>query len=362
MSLRHRYFDAAGKSFEVDRIWEWQQQRRFTQLLDELRRTKQGDTCIVVGNGPSLNATDLSLLASSDVFISNFAFEHPALLKNAKLLAIVNHLVAEQAPTRLAEVVGDSIPVLTTSHLRYALPASVDAYYVPMATTPEFQLTPRFGASCQSSVTYFLLQLAYWVGYRRVLLVGVDNSYQQPDVAEGEVLLQQGFDPNHFSGAYFEGKHWHAADVDRMAAAYEFARDAFSANGRSVVDCTVGGKLVVFPKAELAEALEATVGAGPSVDSSLTTRSVRWWQGFFEHFGLPVLVASAALMVVAIIVRIFIPVILSQASLTLLMAFLVLLLSIACIGVMKRQLRQSSARTRFDLGVLRSLVSRQKHI
>lgn len=360
-SLRHRYFDAAGKSFEVDRFWEWQQQRRFAQLVDELRRTKQQETCIVVGNGPSLNSTDLSLLATSDVFISNFAFEHPTLLKSAKLLAMVNHLVAEQAPMRLAEVVGDSIPVLTTSHLRYALPTGVDTYYVPMATTPEFQITPRFGASCQSSVTYFLLQVAYWVGYQRVLLIGVDNSYQQPDVPEGEVLLQEGFDPNHFSGTYFEDKRWHAADVDRMAAAYEFARDAFNANGRSIVDCTVGGKLTVFPKADLGQALDATVIAGPNVESSLAAKATRWFQGLFEHYGLPLLVLAATLMVVAIVVQFFIPAILSQASLTFFMAFLVLLLSIACIGVVKGQLRHSSARMRFDISVLRSLISRQKN-
>lgn len=358
-SLRYRHFDAAGKSFEVDRLWEWQQQRRFSGLLDQLRSTKRHETCIIVGNGPSLNSTDLSLLSSSDVFISNFAFEHPVLLESAKLLAIVNHLVAEQATARLMEAVGGSIPVLTTSHLRYAMPANSNSYYVPMAATPEFQLTANYGASCQSSVTYFLLQVAYWVGYQRVLLIGVDNSYQQPDVMEGQVLLQEGFDPNHFSGSYFENKHWHAADVDRMAAAYEFARDVYGADNRSIVDCTVGGQLRVFPKGDLAEMSALSIDSAPVSARGLDRV---WLQGIIERRGLPFLFGAALLMMIALVAHFVSPSLVPLSSLTLLIACLVPLICVACIGVVKNQLRQSNARTRFELSVLRMFISRQKNV
>ena len=360
MSLRYRRFHAAGKQFEVDRVWEWQQQRRITMLLAKLKATKQHHTCIVVGNGPSLNSTDLSQLTFADVFISNFAFEHRELLKHAKLLAMVNHLVAEQSSEMLADRLGTAIPLLAPSHLRYALSAQAGTFYLPMATTPEFQLTPRFGASCQSTVTYFLLQVAYWLGYRRVLLIGVDNHYVQPDVTEGQVLKQEGLDLNHFSSTYFQGKQWHAADVDRMAATYELANAAYVADGRSIVDCTVDGRLAVFPKADLAEALRNTVSVDSSVPESGRVKLFQIYE-MLEHFCLPLFVGTLLALMFFLLAYLLSDTWISSATLSALLAALAVPLAVSAICIVNRQVRRMEARMRFELSVLRSLIHRQKN-
>lgn len=279
--LLERQTHSANAAFSVDRWWAHQQRGRLHDHVNKLAAERDSDTCVIAGNGPSLNRTDLTLLKGQPLFISNFAFTHPTLIRHATHLAIVNHLVAEQRSDVLEAFYQDlptTAPALQSifapTHLGYALPQSPANQFVDQLGTPAFQSDIRFGASCQSTVTYFLLQLAYAIGYRRVLLIGVDNRYQQPAAAsEGTRLHQEGPDPNHFSPSYFQGRDWHAADTDRMAAVFELARRAYEADQREIVDCTLDGALTVFPKEELPLAL-AGMADRPSTKAPRPHRSL----------------------------------------------------------------------------------------
>ena len=69
--------------------------------------------------------------------------------------------------------------------------------------------------------------------------------------ADGDELVSQGDDPNHFAPNYFgTGFKWQLPDLKGSERAYRMARQAYEAAGRSVVDATVGGKLTVFPKVD----------------------------------------------------------------------------------------------------------------
>lgn len=64
-------------------------------------------------------------------------------------------------------------------------------------------------------------------------------------------VVSDGPDPNHFHPEYFgRGTRWHLPDLARSEAAYRLARAAFEADGRAVIDATLGGRLTIFPKAD----------------------------------------------------------------------------------------------------------------
>ena len=65
-----------------------------------------------------------------------------------------------------------------------------------------------------------------------------------------------GLEKDAFLGAIAKGVKWQLPDLDNSALAYRLARTAFEADGRRIVDATVGGALSVFPKLLLAEALQ----------------------------------------------------------------------------------------------------------
>jgi hypothetical protein len=102
------------------------------------------------------------------------------------------------------------------------------------------------------TVTFVSMQLAFFMGFRTVLLVGVDHRY----IYEGppnERHVMKGDDPNHFSPDYFKGMEWHNPDLERSEAAYRMAREAFEKNGGRILNLTEGSALEVFDRCDLSE-------------------------------------------------------------------------------------------------------------
>jgi hypothetical protein len=101
-----------------------------------------------------------------------------------------------------------------------------------------------------STVTFVALELAYYMGFSDVVLLGVDHSFSTqgpPNVT----VVSAGEDRDHFSTSYFgKGFRWQLPDLEASERAYRLARQAFESDGRRVVDATLGGKLTVFPKVE----------------------------------------------------------------------------------------------------------------
>ncbi len=100
------------------------------------------------------------------------------------------------------------------------------------------------------TVTYVCLQLAYFMGFSEAILIGVDHNFVTKGPANTTVT-SEGDDPNHFSGKYFgKGFRWQLPDLEGSERAYRMAKAAYEADGRQVLDATVGGKLTIFEKVE----------------------------------------------------------------------------------------------------------------
>ena len=239
----------------VDRHWRDTQLAGAHAFLRERIARRNRDVCVVVGNGPSLNRTDLSLLENQDVIISNNAFLSPELLRHAVYYTVVNYLVAEQSAPSINALTG--VDKVIPYWLGYCLHAGPNTHFVNADAHPEFCTDPFRNLSWRHTVTFFNLHLAYGLGYRRVVMIGFDHHYRQPSgVMEREVIRSFEEDSNHFHPDYFRGKAWQAADVDRMADMYRLAGKAFEEDGREIVNATVGGHLEVFERRPLHLALE----------------------------------------------------------------------------------------------------------
>jgi hypothetical protein len=166
---------------------------------------------------------------------------------------VVNTLVAQQSGAELALVPG---PLFTSESNRGLYPgASAEPYYLKNDRPAGFYGNVANGIWEGATVTYVAMQLAYYMGFQRVILVGVDHRF----ATTGEphtVVETLDTDENHFDPSYFgRGYKWQLPDLATSQIAYELARSAFERRGRSIVDATVGGGLTVFPKVDLAKAL-----------------------------------------------------------------------------------------------------------
>lgn len=237
--------------------------KQYEERLLSLRDKYSGKRCFIVGNGPSLNLIDLQKLNGEFSFAVNAIF-----LKTDEMGYQPSFYVVEDNA-----VVVDNLQRINAYQCEYKFfPAHYKKQIIPDANTiflpadfgfyreghPSF-CVPRFSKELHKvvfvgqSVTYLNLQLAYYLGFSKVYLVGMDFSYQIPEstIIEGVNYTSQGDDPNHFHPDYFgKGKVWHDPKLDRVLMNYEMAKKVFEADGRAIYNATVGGKLEIFPRVE----------------------------------------------------------------------------------------------------------------
>lgn len=217
--------------------------------LQQFRDLYKGERCFVIGNGPSLNNTDLSKLKNEYTFGMNRIFlMFEELGFSTTFFVSMNDLVIEQSVEEIQRL---EIPKFVNWRARKWLQPQEDLYFLYATYAgPKFarQATHRLWEG--ATVTYVSLQLAYYFGFSEVILIGVDHSFTTQG-APNTTITSQGDDPNHFHPKYFgKGFRWQLPDLETSEIAYTMARQAFEKDDRRVVDATVGGKLTVFPKVD----------------------------------------------------------------------------------------------------------------
>jgi hypothetical protein len=105
------------------------------------------------------------------------------------------------------------------------------------------------------TVTYVAMQVAFYMGFNNVYLIGVDHNFKA-DGNPNEKQLLTGEDQNHFDPLYFSNKQWHLPDLEASELSYHLARFYFNRSGRRIYDATADGKLQIFPKIPYAQALK----------------------------------------------------------------------------------------------------------
>ena len=229
--------------------------------LRNLRDHYAGATrCFIIGNGPSLNRTDLAQLAGETTFSTNgFFLKMPDLEWTPTFYVVEDHLVAEDRANAINSLRGPT--KLFPAYLGYCLEEGEDTIFFNHRARKSYPHGFDFSTDASQvtytgcTVTFTCMQLAHYLGFEEIYLIGVDSSYDIPkDVKESSdygtgVLDMESDDPNHFHPDYFgKGFRWHDPQVEQMIAAYEEARRATDASGRPIFNATVGGQLEVFQR------------------------------------------------------------------------------------------------------------------
>ena len=228
---------------------------RWAQSANRLRQSENMHTnqrCFIIGNGPSLRRTDLSKLVGEFTFgLNRIYLLFPELGFTTSCLVLVNDLVIEQCARDLQSL---SLPRFITWRGRYWLKPDPGLVYLDTDFTGPEDFCPKLTGRIFEgfTVTYVALQLAFHMGFKEAILVGVDHNYVTQGTANQEVI-SPGDDPNHFSPTYFgKGFRWQLPDLAGSERSYTLARESYVKAGRQVLDATVGGKLTIFTKVDYA--------------------------------------------------------------------------------------------------------------
>jgi len=236
-------------------IARWIEHRdpRYRESMRRLRafhNVHAGQRCFIIGNGPSLKLTDLSLLKDEFTFGTNRIYlMFDELNFRPSFYVCSNDLVVEQCAKDIEKL---PMPKFIGWHNRDLIRFTNEMAFLWTRCGLRSWFFTDLTEGCWegSTVTMVCIQLAYYMGFSEVVLVGVDHSYQFEGAPHAEVT-SQGDDPNHFAANYFgKGFRWHLPDLEGSELSYRVANYMFKQSGRRIVDATVGGKLQVFPKVE----------------------------------------------------------------------------------------------------------------
>ncbi len=226
--------------------------------LDALAGSRAGARCVVLGNGPSLRDCPLARLAGREIFGVN---------RGARALDLglpqLAHLVVSdlQTYTAYAEEIR-AAPVASRFYRADVVgcPAYAealdreDAVAVPFHMTPEMQdghfaTDVRLGLFRGYTVVLDAIQLAYFMGFAEVLVLGVD-------------LTWDGGDTHFYGSGAYERRRIGEMLADRANRGFAVARAAIEAAGRRLWNATPGGRLDALPRVTLEEI--APCGSTPS--------------------------------------------------------------------------------------------------
>jgi hypothetical protein len=247
--------------------------------LSDFQNIHSGQRCFVIGNGPSLNRIDLSLLRSEITFGSNRVYHgFPKWGFGFTYWSIEDMMVAEDIADEWTSRMVTEPPYPSTIFVPGDLLHLVHAQGKPCVnpcipvnfTRNEFypQLFPFSidpgQISWGGTVTYLLLQLAAIMGCNPIILLGIDFNYVIPATVrrlKPYQLVSTEDDPNHFFPEYFgKGRKWHDPFTPRMKVAYISAARAAKRHGFSILNATPGTKLKVFRRIDFRDAIEGTYG------------------------------------------------------------------------------------------------------
>ena len=217
-----------------------------------------GQRCFIVANGPSLRAEDLNLLQERGEITFGMNRIYRLFDQTAwrpTYYVCEDELIAQsqQGEINAVEAKAKFIPI----ELKWWHDVSIEgACYFHLNYDEEKRCPFSFSTDiahqldCRGTVTFTCMQLAAYMGFSRIYLLGVDHNYQKTIDIHGNVVV----DPNakdYFCEGYDDDiKDAVVHDMGNNTRAYQDAKAyCDQTQGRTTIyNATRGGKLEVFER------------------------------------------------------------------------------------------------------------------
>jgi hypothetical protein len=224
-------------------------------MIQDFKDVHKGETCIVVGNGPSLEQTPLWNLrqqyltfGANKIYGLEIIPDFWTCVDQVMLTDCIPWVIAQPASSFLAhKFVPRDVPLPGSHQLNISIESG-------------FSKDAAEKVILGGTVTYVNLQLAWYMGFTTVLLVGVDHKYPKASIGgkAGYKFIAEDDDPDHFKLAdgspYFTpGRLYNRPELTANERYYAAAKMVFEQAGRKIVNLTPGSALNIFPKSTFEE-------------------------------------------------------------------------------------------------------------
>lgn len=235
----------------------------YGRYMKKIHNSHLGESCFIIGNGPSLSADDLTVLHDNniDTFAVNRIFKifpqtkwRPTYYVSTDhvlvrdILDDVNNIEAKEKFIPLQNKYYNGIVVRGARYFFRNDKRENDQ--------PEgFSLDCTDQVNIRGTVTIASIQLAAHMGYRNIYLLGVDHNFDKIITEDGEVII----DPS-VKNYFVEGYDNDVADevvhdLGNTTKAYLDVQRFYSKNGVHIYNASRQTKLTAFPRVTFEEAI-----------------------------------------------------------------------------------------------------------
>lgn len=231
-----------------------------------------GERCFIIGNGPSLRYEDLELIKKEYTFGCNSIY---ALFEKSDwrptYYVYLDRMGINEKGQDFEWVKNISkecpysfFPIDSCMH-KYK--GQFDNFYFFQTDSAKNRNTgrPFFSDQCDkkiysaTTVTYVMIQMAVYMGFKEIYLLGIDFTFSEERYVDG-TIVRNGEVVNHFKDIEKEEKNYkniskvyntpYYATIDIQKMGYEVANEYARKNGIKIYNATRGGKLEVFDRVD----------------------------------------------------------------------------------------------------------------
>ncbi len=239
-------------------------QRKCAKDMKPFQKSASG-RCFVIGNGPSLKVEDLEALKNETTFASNRIyglFERTSW--RPTYYASQDDGVILEIRNKLFEVSQQVQDMFLNGNVMRIYPGKLrrrkNVHFMYISPTADGKRTMDIdvpnGIHNGINISYTMIELAIYMGFTEIYLLGIDHHYVTKVNAKGETVLDGNSTNNYFAGiaplkyeARVKEKDLSHL-MDESTVAYQNAKQYAEAHGIHIFNATRGGCLEVFNRVD----------------------------------------------------------------------------------------------------------------
>ncbi len=231
--------------------------------MAKLRNSHLGESCFIIGNGPSLTVQDLDTLCrlGIDTFAVNRIYQiFPQTQWRPAYYVNTDHVLIRDKLDEVAKIPAE-IKFIPLQNKYYHGISVAGATYFFRNDRREKDQSEGFSLNCtnqvniRGTVTIDCIQLAMHLGYKNIYLLGIDHNFDKIITENGEVIIDPSV-KNYFVEGYdadVAGEVVH--DLGTTTKAYYDVRRFVDKTDVTIYNASRKTKLDAFPRVSFEEAL-----------------------------------------------------------------------------------------------------------
>lgn len=215
----------------------------------DLKDRHSGGEALLIGNGPSVDVEILEKIRGPVTFCFNrfyLAYEQFSLKFTPHYTVCIDPQVIRDFGPDIVEF--SKGVILFGTCRRITFPGEYKCF--PLMPTRPFRFSGNMEryVSTGDSVVVAAVQIAYYMGIRKMYLYGVDHNFKiERRLENGRVTG----DDNHFLMEYRSEKAWHPPNLLNIENAFKSCESFLKSKDGFLINCTDGGRLEVLPRKDI---------------------------------------------------------------------------------------------------------------